>query len=135
MRSPPTASPQPPVSDGQAISAAAVVKNLPPARGGGQYGSYGRGDRGYHRDRRENRERLASRSSTANDDTGSVDGDGNGRRSNTNYPDTHQLFVGNLPHSVTQQEVKVSCHSSYKNTLIAITVMELRHRKRVLLRV
>lgn len=97
MRSPPTASPQPPNHDGG--------RGLPPRGGGyggaGYRGSTYRGERG---DRRENRERLASRSSTVNDDTGSIDGD---RRPINTYPDTHQLFVGNLPHTVNAGEIKV----------------------------
>jgi len=39
-----------------------------------------------------------------NDDTGSIDGDG--RRPINTYPDSQQLFVGNLPHTVTAGEIK-----------------------------
>jgi len=76
----------------------------PAPRGG--HGGYGRGV--YHRGDRDRRERLSSRSSNAtnNDDTGSVDGDSGNRRRITSFPDSHQLFVGNLPHTVTIAEIK-----------------------------
>ena len=113
MTSPAAVSPQPPVSESSG-------KGLPP-RGQQQAGSnFGRDrDRGGfgHRGDRENRdnrrdiprERLTSRSSnaTANDDTGSIDGDNARPRPINIYPDNHQLFVGNLPHTVTIGEIKV----------------------------
>ncbi|CAG7815018.1 unnamed protein product [Allacma fusca] len=59
------------------------------------------------RDRREPRERLPSRSSNAlNVETGSVDGDRDRSRPVNTYSDAYQLFVGNLPHTVTLQEIK-----------------------------
>jgi len=59
------------------------------------------------RDVKERRERLTSRSSTTlNDETGSIDGDR--RRPVHTYPDANQLFVGNLPHFVTVQDMKVN---------------------------
>lgn len=78
-------------------------------RGGDNRGDRERGDRpsmDRDRDNRDRRERLSSRSSNAlNDDTGSMDGDR--RRPVNTYPDANQLFVGNLPHFVTVQDMKV----------------------------
>lgn len=60
------------------------------------------------RDAKDRRERLTSRSSTAlNDETGSVDGDRRRPGPVHTYPDANQLFVGNLPHFVTVQDMKV----------------------------
>lgn len=54
------------------------------------------------------------------------DGDGDsisGRRVGPKYPDSHQLFVGNLPHNITERELKaffegeVSNNFSFKMSL------------------
>ncbi|CAL8106551.1 unnamed protein product [Orchesella dallaii] len=103
VTSPPQVSPLP--------SSTGVNKGLPP-RNPPRNQAYNR-DRGGDRDRpggdrdgyQNRRERLISRSSTTlNDETGSVDGDR--RRPVNSYPDNHQLFVGNLPHFVTPQDMK-----------------------------
>ena len=125
VTSPPQVSPQP-----QAVNNRQSDKGLPPRNPRGSGGSNynrdrdaNRGDRERDRDsrdrnereprqperdrdRREPRERLSSRSSNAlNADTGSTDGD-RSRPVNT-YSDAHQLFVGNLPHTVTVPEIRV----------------------------
>lgn len=111
--SPAALSPQPPTP-----SETVAARNLPP-RGG--HNNFSRSDRGgYHG--RERRERLSSRSSNIterNDDAGSVDGDNPRPRPIHTYPDSHQLFVGNLPHTVTIQEIKVSFISGFHNGFTA----------------
>jgi len=101
ITSPPQVSPLP--------TSAGVSKGLPP-RNPPRNQAYNRdrGDRDRPGDRdgyQNRRERLISRSSTTlNDETGSVDGDR--RRPVNTFPDNHQLFVGNLPHFVTPQDMK-----------------------------
>ncbi|KAL4239659.1 GTPase activating protein (SH3 domain) binding protein [Mactra antiquata] len=53
------------------------------------------------RDRPDNRGRDRDRVSLTRDD-----GDGNMDRRGTRFPDSHQLFVGNLPHNVAEKELK-----------------------------
>lgn len=106
ITSPPQISPLPTSAGGKGLPPRNPPRNQAYRDRGGDRDRPG-GDRDGYQNRRE---RLISRSSTTlNDETGSVDGDR--RRPVNTYPDANQLFVGNLPHFVTQQDMKVCVYN------------------------
>ena len=59
----------------------------------------------YSRPPRENRPRERDRTSVSRDDGGDSDSQ-SGRQQRSRFPDSQQLFVGNLPHNITEKELE-----------------------------
>ena len=59
------------------------------------------------------RERMRERERTSVSRTDDGDSDSLSGRRGSRYPDSHQLFVGNLPHNITERELRTYFESKY----------------------